>query len=64
MATLLKTVTYRVVSTTNSVLLGYWMTGSLKVAASLGAVNMVANSGIYYAFESLWSVYGPKTATA
>lgn len=64
--TLAKTVAYRMVSTANTVAVSYWMTGSFKAAASLGVANVLFNSTLYFAFESVWTnlVAGGKLATA
>lgn len=63
-STLAKTIAYRVVSLTSTASVGYWMTGSFKAAASLGLANLVVNSSIYFAFESLWSAGSAKFAPA
>ena len=53
--TLLKTVTYRLVSMTVTVALAYVATGSLTLAAGFGVVNLTVNSAVYFGFERVWS---------
>lgn len=63
-STLAKTLAYRVVSLANTAAIGYWMTGSLKAAASLGLANLVINSALYFGFEHVWSAASAKFAAA
>jgi uncharacterized membrane protein len=63
--TLAKTMAYRMVSLVVTASVGYAMTGSFKLAASLGLMNLTVNSAVYFGFEALWTkALGTAPATA
>jgi uncharacterized membrane protein len=62
--TLTKTLAYRVISLATTASVGYAMTGSLKMAASLGLMNLTVNSAVYFGFEALWAKVSAPAAPA
>ena len=49
-----KTISYRVVSTTIGFLAMWWATGSIKVAAAFGVVELIYKPIQYYFHERVW----------
>jgi uncharacterized membrane protein len=63
--TLAKTLAYRTVSLAVTAGVGYGLTGSFKLAASLGLMNLTVNSAVYFGFEAAWTkLTAPPLATA
>lgn len=60
--TLLKTLSYRLLSTSVTMSLAYGMTGSAKIAASLGLTNLLVNTSVYFGFETAWGRLVPVPA--
>lgn len=53
--TAIKTVVYRVVSASSTILLAGIMFDDWAIAAGFGLVDMVANSLLYFGFERVWA---------
>jgi uncharacterized membrane protein len=51
---ILKGLTWRVVATTTTALIAYFITGKVDLALKIGAIEVVAKIGIYYFHERLW----------
>jgi len=51
---ILKGLTWRVLATTTTGVIAYFVTGSLKPALAIGSVEFVAKFGIYYLHERAW----------
>ncbi len=56
-ATLMKTVSYRLMSASVTAYLAYSATGSLTFASGFGLANLTVNSLLYFAFERVWSFF-------
>tara|TARA_B100001564_G_scaffold357016_1_gene372367 strand:+ start:182 stop:682 length:501 start_codon:yes stop_codon:yes gene_type:complete len=59
----LKTVTWRIVGTLDTILLSYIITGSVKIGFTIGSVELFTKMFLYYLHERLWfrfSRYGIK----
>jgi len=57
----LKTITWRIVGTINTFLLSWLITGSIKIGATIGAVEVITKMVLYYFHERIWynfSKYG------
>lgn len=54
---LAKTVSYRIVSTTIGFLAMWWATGSIKVGAAFGVVELIYKPIQYYIHERIWFKY-------
>jgi len=52
--TLIKTISWRVVGTLDTLLITWFITGSLKVGFSVIGVEFVSKTILYYLHERLW----------
>ena len=52
----LKGLTWRVVATTTTVAIAYFVTGMVAVALQIGAIEVVAKIAVYYAHERAWQL--------
>ena len=53
----LKTVTWRILGTLDTFLLSWLITGSLKLGATIGAVEIITKMVLYYFHERIWYSY-------
>ena len=53
----LKTVTWRILGTLDTFLLSWLITGSLKLGATIGAVEIITKMVLYYFHERIWYNY-------
>lgn len=51
---LLKTVTWRLVGTTDTILLSWLITGQLDVGLGIGLTELITKSIFYYVHERIW----------
>ena len=49
-----KAISYRLVGTAQTVLIGYILTGSLVIASTAGVIELVIKPIIYFLHERLW----------
>jgi len=52
-----KAITYRLVGTTQTAIIGYIFTGSFIIASSMGAVELCIKPLIYFLHERVWYKY-------
>lgn len=52
---IVKTISWRALGTLDTVIISYLITGSLGMAASIGAVELVTKMVLYYYHERAWS---------
>jgi adenylylsulfate kinase len=52
--TLIKTLTWRVLATTTTVVIVFLFTGKLVLSLSIGGVELFAKLAIYYVHERIW----------
>lgn len=52
---LLKAISWRIVGTIDTILLSWVITGTLKVAVSIGIVEVVTKTILYYFHERIWA---------
>lgn len=52
---IVKTVSWRAVGTLDTILISYIITGSLKMAASIGSVELFTKMFLYYFHERAWN---------
>ena len=50
----LKAITWRVVGTLDTLLLGWLISGSFKVGAAIGGAEVVTKMFLYYMHERIW----------
>ena len=51
---LLKTLTWRVIASTDTLLIGWFLTGSWKIGSSIACIEIVTKMLLYYFHERLW----------
>ncbi len=56
---LLKSITWRITGTLDTMLISYLITGSLKAATAIGTVEVVTKMGLYYIHERVWHRFMP-----
>lgn len=54
---LLKTISWRVVGTIDTMVIAYVLTGQLDVAFSIGSVEVFSKMILYYLHERAWNKY-------
>lgn len=52
---LLKTISWRAVGTSSTMLISYIMIGNLAIAGSIAIVQMISNTVLYYIHERIWN---------
>jgi uncharacterized membrane protein len=50
-----KTVTWRLVATTTTVVISYLVTGNLAVGATIGGIEATSKMALYYGHERAWA---------
>lgn len=51
---LAKAITWRIVGTTDTILLGWLLTGDPVIGASLGGLEIITKTVLYYIHERAW----------
>jgi uncharacterized membrane protein len=54
---ILKTFTWRIVGTIDTILLGYFITGDISTGLKIGGVELVTKMILYYLHERIWYKY-------
>ena len=49
-----KTITWRIVGTVDTMLLGWFVSGDLKIGLSVGGLELITKMGLYYVHERGW----------
>ena len=49
-----KTITWRIVGTIDTMLLGWLVSGDLKIGLSVGGLELITKMGLYYIHERVW----------
>ena len=52
---IVKTISWRALGTIDTMIISYFITGNLKMAASIGAIELFTKMGLYYFHERAWS---------
>ncbi|AXO81221.1 DUF2061 domain-containing protein [Olleya aquimaris] len=52
---LLKTISWRIIGTLDTVLISYLITGTLKMAISIGGIELVSKMVLYFFHERAWN---------
>ena len=52
---ILKSISWRILGTMDTVVLSYLITGSFKMAASIGGVELMTKMALYYGHERIWA---------
>jgi len=53
---LAKTISWRIVATSTTILLVFLFTGNLVISASVGSLELLAKPVIYYVHERIWDM--------
>lgn len=51
----LKTISWRVIGTIDTMVISYFVTGELKMAFSIGSIEVVSKMILYYFHERVWN---------
>lgn len=54
---ILKTITWRIVGTIDTILLGYIITGNISTGLKIGGVELITKMVLYYIHERVWYKY-------
>jgi uncharacterized membrane protein len=54
---LLKTITWRIVGTVDTMILGWIVTGNLEIGMTIGGFEVITKMILYYFHERLWFNY-------
>jgi uncharacterized membrane protein len=52
---LVKTISWRIIGTFDTVLISWLITGTLTLALSIGAIELITKMILYYGHERLWT---------
>ena len=55
LTSVLKTISWRIVGTLDTVCISYFLTGTLELALQIGGVEVVSKMVLYYFHERAWS---------
>lgn len=50
-----KTISWRTVGTLDTIIISYFVTGNLVMAASIGTIELVTKMVLYYFYERAWN---------
>ena len=50
-----KTISWRTVGTLNTIIISYFITGNLVMAASIGSIEVITKMILYYFHERVWN---------
>ena len=51
---ILKTLTWRIIASTDTLLIGWFLTGSLKIGTSIASIEILTKVILYYFHERIW----------
>ncbi len=49
-----KSISWRIVGTIDTMVISYWVTGQLEMALSIGSIEVVSKMALYYLHERVW----------
>jgi len=52
---ILKTLSWRIIGTLDTMLISYLLTGDLKIAFSIGGIEVISKMILYYFHERVWN---------
>ena len=52
---ILKAISWRITGSLDTILVSYLITGTIKIAASIGVVEIITKSILYYLHERVWN---------
>ena len=51
---LLKTITWRIIGTLDTIIISGILTGSLKIGVAIGGIELISKMVLYYLHERIW----------
>ena len=51
---LLKTITWRIIGTLDTIIISGILTGALKIGAAIGGIELISKMVLYYLHERIW----------
>ena len=54
---ILKTISWRIIGTLDTMILSWIITGSLKIGVAIGSVEVITKMVLYYFHERVWYKY-------
>lgn len=54
---LLKTLTWRIIGTIDTMLIAWLVTGSISIGAAIGGIEIITKMLLYYTHERVWYKY-------
>jgi uncharacterized membrane protein len=54
---ILKTISWRIIGTLDTMILSWIITGSLKIGVAIGSVEVITKMVLYYLHERVWYKY-------
>ncbi|NER16167.1 DUF2061 domain-containing protein [Spongiivirga citrea] len=52
---LLKTISWRIIGTLDTMIISYLLTGDMKIAFGIGGIEVVSKMVLYYFHERIWN---------
>lgn len=49
-----KSISWRMVGTMDTMVISYWVTGQIEMALSIGSIEVVSKMALYYLHERAW----------
>ena len=57
---ILKTITWRIIASTDTLLIGWLLTGSWKIGTGIASIEVLTKMILYYFHERAWYGYRPN----
>jgi uncharacterized membrane protein len=51
-----KAISWRIIGTIDTILISWWLTGTLSIALSIGSIEIFSKFFLYYGHERLWNL--------
>lgn len=51
-----KAISWRIVGTIDTILISWWLTGTISLALSIGSIEIFSKFFLYYGHERLWNI--------
>lgn len=52
----IKAISWRIIGTIDTILISWWLTGTLAIALSIGSIEIFSKFFLYYGHERLWNL--------
>jgi len=51
-----KAISWRIIGTIDTIIISWWLTGTLTVALSIGSIEVFSKFVLYYGHERIWNI--------